>query len=791
MVKKNILIGILVTFYSFLLAQNSSDSLKIGDWRSYLPYQNCRSVTQSTEHVMVASDFAIMMIDKEDNSLDFTSKVEGLSDAGIQLIKYNKFSEILFVAYSNSNIDLIDKNGKITNLRDIADNINIIGDKKIYDVFIKDANTAYLACGFGVLKLNMVRGEFGFTTFTNAKVQGINIWENKIYAATEKGLFSISDNQDINAADFTLWTNVTKTLFPKFTTYGTRNVAVYKNKMYFDVNDSLYVYDKTSVKKIFAEAGTYISSMSAEGKNLLITVWKTQPGGEKWGGKLFFIDENENFNNIPNSNDCIVDLYYAIEDNKGQIWLADIERGIKKMDSVLGNCKYVSTNSPYTSNVEQMELENGNLWVASGGYTVSNSYDGNAEGFYYNIDGKWGYKNRTNDVTMRDGYLYTLHTVTSVAVNEKAKRRFIGSFWGGLLETDDKGAILKHYTSKNSTLQNAIGDQASTRVGGIAFDKKGTLWISNNSAAKPISALTPDGKWHVMGSAFPNAQIYKVTVDPNTGYKWFIIGKGSASIIVYDEGKLIDDESDDRSIVLSATNSQLPGSKVNWIEPDLDGKMWVATDDGVIWFSCGSSIFDKNTKKDVCNGSLPTTVVDGIPESLLKYNNVNTIAIDGANRKWFGTSNGLFIQSADGKSQIAYFDKANSPLFDNNVIDIAINNKTGEVFIATNKGIQSIKTDALLGAAINSTIVVYPNPVRPEYDGVIAIKGVAQDANIKITDVNGRLVYETEALGGQAIWNGKDYNGNTVEKGVYLIFSTYTKNIEYPDEAVAKLLIMR
>jgi hypothetical protein len=295
-----------------------------------------------------------------------------------------------------------------------------------------------------------------------------------------------------------------------------------------------------------------------------------------------------------------------------------------------------------------------------------------------------------------------------------------------------------------------------------------------------------------MGSNFTNAQIYKMAIDPITGYKWFVIGKGNASIIVYDEGKNIDDESDDRSIVLNSTNTSLPGSKVNWIEPDLDGKMWVATDDGVIWFSCGSSIFDKATKTGICNGSLPTTIVDGIPEYLLRYNNVSTIAVDGANRKWFGTSNGVFVQSADGKSQIAYFDKNNSPLFDNNIIDIAINDNTGEVFIANNKGLQSVKAEAVLGTDIHDAeITVYPNPVRPEYDGLIAIKGLAQDAAVKITDTNGRLVYETTALGGQAVWDGRDYNGSTVKKGVYLIFSAFTKDVEYPDEAVGKILIMR
>ncbi len=788
MLKKYFTFILFIFFFNALFAQ--SDSLKIGQWRSYLPYQKANYVTQSKDKIIIATSFAVMSIDKEDDSIEFLSKVENLSDAGIQLVKYNKFSDILLVAYSNSNIDLIDKNGKVTNLRDIFDNINIIGDKTIYDVFIKDGAAAYLACGFGVLKMNMIKGEFDFTTFTNSKVRGVHIWDNKIFAATEKGLFSVSDDKNVNPADFSLWVNESKKMLPQLADYQARNVCTYKDKLYFDINDTLFVYDRNTAKKIIYEKDSYISNISNEGKNLLISIWRVQAGGGTWGGKLFYLDSSENLNQVPNSNDCIVDLYNTIEDEKGQIWLADVERRIKKFATINGGCQEIRTNSPYTHNVQQMELENNNIWLASGGYTTSNTYDGNPEGFYFNIDGKWGFKNRENDAIMRDNYLYTIHTVTSVAVNASAKKRFIGSFWGGLLEIGDKGEIIKHYTSKNSTLQTAIGDGNSTRVGGIAFDKKGTLWVSNNSATKPFSALTADGKWHVMGSAYPNAQIYKVAIDPNTGYKWFSIGKGSSSIIVYDEGKLLDDESDDRSIVLSSTNSQMPGSKVNWVEPDLDGKMWVATDDGVIWFSCGSSIFDKATKKDVCNGTLPTTIVDGIPESLLKYNNVNTIAIDGANRKWFGTSNGLFIQSSDGKTQVAYFDKNNSPLFDNNIIDIAINNKTGEVFIATDKGLQSFKTDALLGNPVHTDVVVYPNPVRPEYDGLIAIKGLAKDANIKITDVNGRLVYETEALGGQAVWNGRDYQGNKVNKGVYLVFSTYTQNVDYPDEAVAKVLIM-
>lgn len=764
--------------------------MEIGQWKSYLPYQNARCVTQSQQEIFISTDFSVMAIDKEDQSQRFLSKVEGLSDAGVQLIKYNKFSKVLLIAYSNSNIDLVDDKGNVINVRDIVDNINIIGDKNIYDVCIADAATAYLACGFGVLKLNMLRGEFEYTTFTNSKVNSVYLWNSGIFAATEKGIFRVSDDDSVNHADFRLWQPFGKNLC-RDSVFNSRSISVFKNVLYFDVKDTLFSFDGQRYKKELFVPGNYFSFLNPDGKKLLIGSWKVQPGGGNWGGKLFYIDENGSLAEVNNASGCINDVYNALEDEKGQIWIADVGLGTRYLETVNGTCRGVSTNSPFSHTIEQLEFEGDKIWIASGGYTTSNTYNGNPNGYYHYIDGKWGYKNRINDATMRDGYLYNIHSVTSVAVNAALKKRYIGSFWGGLLEVDDDGNILKHYTSKNSTLQAAIGDPNSTRVGGIAFDKKGTLWVSNNSAQSPISALTSDGKWHRMGSNLSNAQIYKVTVDPVTGYKWFAIGKGNASIIVFDEGKNIDDESDDRNIVLNSSNTQMPGSKVNWIEPDLDGKMWVATDDGVIWFSCGSSIFDKANKSGICNGSLPTTVVDGIPESLLKYNNVNTIAVDGANRKWFGTSNGLFIQSEDGKTQIAYYDKANSPLFDNNIIGIAINDRTGEVLIATNKGLQSLRGEALAGTDIHSDVVVYPNPVRPDFDGLIAIKGLALDSNVKITDVNGRLVYETTALGGQAVWNGRDYNGNNVAKGVYLVFSAFTKDLDYPNEAVAKVLMMR
>jgi hypothetical protein len=168
------------------------------------------------------------------------------------------------------------------------------------------------------------------------------------------------------------------------------------------------------------------------------------------------------------------------------------------------------------------------------------------------------------------------------------------------------------------------------------------------------------------------------------------------------------------------------------------------------------------------------------------------IAVDGANRKWFGTTSGLFVTSADGREEIAKFNTDNSPLSSNNITALAIR-PNGEVFIGTDKGLMSYRSDATEGGTFNKPedqILAFPNPVRPDYQGPIAVKGFARDANIKITDANGSIVFETKALGGQAIWDGKDFNGRRVSTGVYFVLATNTRNLDAPEAVVAKILVM-
>jgi len=258
-------------------------------------------------------------------------------------------------------------------------------------------------------------------------------------------------------------------------------------------------------------------------------------------------------------------------------------------------------------------------------------------------------------------------------------------------------------------------------------------------------------------------------------------------VLVLDTGSSIEDPTDDRQHLYNTNNSELTINEVHCIAVDHDGDVWVGTSEGPVVFECGSELFDGDRQ-----GSKRKVLQDSIAAFLLSTEVINSIAVDGANRKWFGTRNGIFVQSPSGEDQIAHFNIDNSPLFDNNIIDLAYNGQSGEIFIASDKGIQAMRTETTQGQKRHEdTVFAFPNPVRPDYFGPIAIKGLARDANVKITDMNGRLIYETKALGGQAIWNGADYNGRRASTGVYLVFSSSTDSFDDPDSFVTKILFIQ
>ena len=746
--------------------------LRIGQWQSHLPYHSGNWVTQSETTIYYASPFSLFTIEKENFVVDFISKVDGLTDVGINKIKHNTVLDALLVVYNNSNIDLI-KQEEIINFRDIQTNSSIVGDRTVYDILF-DGNGAFLSTGFGIVKLNLEREEFEFTTFTGVPVFSMAIFEGYIYAATDEGIYRVANNPAINFADFNNWQLLdVADGFPAV--YSSNAVAAHHNNLYLDINNALFKYQNGTLTELHSETDFSIGYLSA-GEEFLIA-GLTCNGNCR--GKVLFFKADDTV--ITSGGRCIDRPRYALEEQNGRIWYADQFRGIRFAEQAGATCSPLDFNSPGSHNSSEILLANDKVYIAAGGVASNQTALNRVDGIFIKENNEWQVINRGNIPLLlekdadRDFY--------RLAVHPEDGRIFIGTFWGGLIETDGENYTI--YNDENSSLQGAIGDEARERVAGLAFDENSNLWMSNHTAPRPISVLKANGEWRNFNA--PVKGLLQMTIDLN-GYKWFVAG--NEGILIFDDNGTIDNTNDDRMKLITPANSNLPTTRVNCIETDLEGAVWVGTVEGPIFFDCGTNIFEDN---DCSKGTLKRVEQDGIGAILLATENVQSIAVDGANRKWIGTNNGLFIQSPDGGEQIAFFNTENSPLFDNTIIDIAIHPETGEAFIGTNSGVISLRGEAVAGGVINSpNIYAFPNPVRPEYNGPIAIKGLARDANVKITDVSGQLIFETTALGGQAIWDGRDFSGRKASTGVYLVFSTSkTRGFSgNPNTAVAKILFI-
>ncbi len=261
-------------------------------------------------------------------------------------------------------------------------------------------------------------------------------------------------------------------------------------------------------------------------------------------------------------------------------------------------------------------------------------------------------------------------------------------------------------------------------------------------------------------------------------------------VLVFNDNNTIDNPSDDAVKVLNSSTNYggIPGSKVYSMVSDMDGEVWIGSDEGVSVIYSPENIFIPGANYDAQQILVPRNDGSGLADIPLETEIVNCITVDGNNQKWIGTERaGVFLLSEDGLQEIHHFTVDNSPLISNNITGIAINDN-GEVFIGTAKGIISYRGAATPEPQPGSKAYAYPNPVREDYSGLIAIKNVAVNSSVKITDSYGNLVYETRSEGGQATWDGYSFSGQRAVSGVYLVF---VANGDGSETMVTKILIVR
>ena len=780
-----LLFSLLFLLNGFLLQGQDTSRLRILEWQSLFPLRQGQQVTQSENKIFYIASQSIVSIDKSDFSIEQFDKSSGLSDVKLKFIQFNTFRKELIIAYQDGVFDIMDQKGKVVSLPQIRNFKNFTGDKSINQLYLAASDLLLIATQYGVSALNLAKREFSFSVFTGLPVKNVILHKGFIYAATEKGLYRIEATH-ANPENFNNWKWLK--MQDGFPSGFCSALGIFKGSLYFNVGNILFKYDENikTAKEVFTYSHQHLLFLNGNGAQLLAGYRCSDNSCNQ--DEIIIVKEDMPPTKIPGN--CIGRLQNVIQEENGRIWFGDEYQDFRYMDKITDSqCKRFSLNSPFSASSRWLTISpEGVLWLASGGVTQNFGYRFLDHGFASLKDGTWRIYNRFNTPAMLGENTNSpdddLYDIITMAVHPTNGKVYAGSFLEGLLQLD--GEKIVRFDEKNSSLNNTVGDAIRTRVSGLAFDKDKNLWIANHLAEKPISVLTDKGEWQSFKPNCAETQLHQVGIDGN-GFKWFVSSSSSNGALVFDAGDL-KNPSDDRCRLINTSTSRLPTNQVNCLAVDREGYVWLGTAKGIVIFERGGSIFDNN-----CKGELRIVEQDGFLDYLLSTEEILSIAVDGGNRKWIGTKNGLFILSADGRKTVGRFNTLNSPLPGNSVQAISIDAKSGKAYIGTENGLVVLQSEAVEAKIfhLGKKMEIYPNPVPPSFSGPVAIRGLARDAVIKISDINGKLVFETKAVGGQALWYGKDFQGNNVRSGVYLVFSTSNPSLigfSNPDTSVGKIV---
>ncbi len=756
-------VSILSLFIShhWVLAQN----IPLGTWRTHASYQSVKSVAIGGDRIYAASDNGFFYLDQADQTLNLLSKVSGLSDTEISEIAYHDAQQTLVIAHQNGNLDLL-KTNEIVNIPLIKTNQAINTPRQINHILI-NGNDALLSLDFGVVVLDVSRDEIK-ATYQNLGINGRSIAirsaaisQDSIYLATNNGVYFAPFNDNVNLQDFNNWQRFEKS--SGIDTLAFDHIVRFQNKVYVARgNNELYRYDhnqtwtQVALPAPVAPGTGNIRDLHASSSQLAISL----------DGRILVLDAADQVQTITNTR--LTAPQVSQYDANGVLWIGDATNGL--VQNTNGSFQSFFPNGP--ARVQSQFLGNfqNRIVVPAGGYLADGTPQNSNAGWYLFENAQWQNFNAFDPLNSQG--IADIKDFSVATFNRNDQKLYLGSYQSGL------------YTFENNALTQVTDaplvtntTDNTTRVTSVVVDFEGNLWVinpSNDINRRFLHQRDTQGNWQSIQAPSGIIGAPREAITSFSGYLWVrlepLAGNG---IWVYDP-------SQGRSRVLNdrVNNGNLPSTNIYSMVEDKDGQIWVGTDQGVaVFFSPGDAF------QTAIDATKP--IFDG--QNLLRAETVNTIAIDGGNRKWMGTNNGLWLFNSDGTELVSNFTTKNSPLPSDIILDLAIQPQTGEVFIATDKGVVSYRGTATEGTTTHQAVKVFPNPVRPNFTGLVGISGLVANARVKITDTSGKLIYQTQAQGGTVSWDLRDYTGFRAKTGIYLVFST---NADGTETLVTKIAVV-
>ncbi len=734
-------------------------------WQGYFSYNDIRDVSQSSTTLFAASENALFSKNTSTGQLKTTNTIDGLSGQTITSLYYSSSTNKTLVGYENGLMVVINEaDGSMLNIVDIISKQLPANLKKI-NHFMEYNGIVYVSCDFGIVQFNLATMLFGDTYFignngAEISVTQTTVFNGFIYAATIDGIRK-ADSTNKNLVDFNQWSLIASGSWSSVEAFDTQLIAI-------NTSGNVQKYDSaTNSFNGLLQLSQAAVDMRASDNYLMITTPATVSVYNKQMAVVRQITSGQivgttvSFTCATNIDDT---LYIGTNENGMYSTTISVSSAIENN----------TPTGPSRNNIFAFQKTPTVLWAVYGNYDV-----------FYNPYPKESYGiskfNETGWLNIPFEKVFGAKSLIRVAVDpNNDTKAYIGSFDAGMLKVENDIPTLL-YNPINSAIE-AIPNTNDVWVNGLAFDQSGNLWINNSQVENAIKVFKTNGTWQSFSikSIVPNYNscVYgRISIDKN-GTKW--MATTNNGVVGFNEkGNVF------KKITMGTDVGNLPSIDARVAAVDNNNQLWIGTTKGLrVLSNVGSfSSEDQLTTKPII------ILEDGLAQELMYEQFITDIVVDGANNKWIGTiDSGIFLVSPNGQETKYHFTETNSPLPSNTINDIDINSVTGEVFIATTKGMISFKGTATAANEDLNKVFVYPNPVRPDYEGTVKISGLLNKATVKITDIEGNLVYETTSEGGTIEWDTTAFGKHKVASGVYMIFISAQDGIE---TKVSKVMIIR
>jgi hypothetical protein len=775
--KKLFLLYFLLFSILFSAQTDYSDS-----WEDFYSYNNVKDFIKVDAIIYALSDNAVFTYNTDSKEINKISSVQGLSGETTTAIHYSAGNKRLVIGYENGLIEVIEEDGSITISSDII-NFSQSGEKSINHIS-EFNNKLYLSTPFAVVVYDIKKLEFGDTYFigensASIKINATTIHNDSLYAVTENGIFAAEISSDL-LIDSNLWDSY-------FSGRNFSKIIVFNEDLLVTEGTKLYLFNGMNLVEPISFTQPIVDVKSSS-SHVAITL--------STAAIMLNLEMEEVFEFSPNSEFNFTLNTSFFEENT--VFLGTKETGILTAVKEAPNTySEIHPEGPLSNDVFSISTGNSMIWVVYGGYNSAYVPLGNKKGISMYNGKNWINKPFSEEFPFKD--------LVDVTIDKnKENHIFISSFsdtfggdifsGGGLLELKEN-EITNFYHSRNSPLEDRFPsdmNRITTRVSGADFDNEGNLWLADALAVNKLKKLSPSGTWtsYNLSSLQTNTakETNTVVVDLNNSV-W--IGTRRNGVYVYNEN------GDRKKALITAPNSgNLPDLNVRTIAIDANNRVWIGTQSGLVVYGNASGVFDDktpNASSIVINGD-----ENGFGERLLGDQTINSIAIDGADNKWFGTDKGgVLYTNPSGQTTLANFSKQNSPLPSNRILKIRSDERSGKVYFATTKGIVAYNSKVAPFGENLGAVYAYPNPALKSHE-IITIDGrngthLPKGTNVKIIDIAGNLVYETNVVegqqlkGGKVVWDKRNLAGKKVASGIYIVLLS---NDDASETSVTKIAIV-